>query len=70
MSDVLHIFSSRQTCLFLSDQARGGLEGLPALAEAEALDVAVRRDPLRLRSRLHFVDLHLWTLEFLEWNGT
>ena len=56
--------------LFLTDHAPGCLGGLAALPEAEALDVAVRGDPLRLGSRLHFVDLHLWTLDFLEWNGT
>ena len=52
----------------MSDHAPGCLGRLAALPEAEALDVAVRGDPLRLRRRLHFVDLHLCPLELLE-NG-
>ena len=53
----------------MPDHASGSLGGLPTLPEAEALDVAVRGDPLRLGRRLHLVDLHLASRELLERNG-
>ena len=56
--DELHRDAERLARLLLTDQARRDLHRRAVLGEAEALDVAVRRDALPARGGLDLLDPH------------